>query len=699
MQAIESPHPMARKLAKTPRPGDLGRKDRWIGWLAAIGAVAMALRLAHLAWLRHTPIFAVLIGDAQQYDAWARQIAGGQWIGTEVFYQTPLYPYLLAIVFKLAGHHLFLVRAIQAALGAMSCLLLGVAGRRFFGPRAGLAAAALLAIYPPAIFFDGLIEKSSLDLFLMTLLLALIGEFLDRPRWTWLIGAGITLGAFTLNRENARVLYPIVAVWLFAYSRSTPLKTRAAWAVVFTAAVAAVLIPVGARNYYVSGDFLISTSQFGSNFYIGNHLEAQGGYQALVPDHGNASFERDDATKGAEAGTGRTLSPAEVSDYWFHRTLDDIRREPIGWMRLLGRKLLLTLNEVEAVDTESIEVYADYSPILRALLWFNFGIVLPLAVLGAWLTRRDWRRLAILDAMFIGLAFSVAIFYVLARYRFPIVPIAMLFAGVTVAGAPAAIAARRRTPGLMPGVLLALIVAGIANTPMRTSYDETRLNLGTELIRAGRPAEAVPLLEQASAQAPREAPPHFNLGLALDGVGDTRRAIDEFAEAVHLRPDDAAARENLAGDLWRADRRPEAIVQYQEGARLRPADALAQNNLATALLQDGKIADAVPHLEAALKLKPDYAEAHSNLALVDQSLGNVPAALQHFAEAARLRPDNYGIHLNYGNLLIRLGRTSEAIDQYERALPLAQSAGEADLVEQITAALREWRARPPAARR
>ena len=108
---------------------DVGRKDRWIGWLAAIGIAALALRLAHLAWLRHTPVFVVLIGDALQYDAWARQIAGGQWIGTEVFYQTPLYPYLLAIVFKLAGHHLLLVRAIQAALGAMSCVWLCVAGR------------------------------------------------------------------------------------------------------------------------------------------------------------------------------------------------------------------------------------------------------------------------------------------------------------------------------------------------------------------------------------------------------------------------------------------------------------------------------------------------------------------------------------------------------------------------------------------
>ena len=44
---------------------------------------------------------------------------------------------------------------------------------------------------------------------------------------------------------------------------------------------------------------------------------------------------------------------------------------------LLGRKILMTLNASEAVDTESIEEYADYSPVLRVLLWFTFDRPLP----------------------------------------------------------------------------------------------------------------------------------------------------------------------------------------------------------------------------------------------------------------------------------------------------------------------------------
>ena len=49
---------------------------------------------------------------------------------------------------------------IQALLGAAACVLLGLAARRFFNQAVAIVAAVMLAIYPPAIFFDGLIQKS-----------------------------------------------------------------------------------------------------------------------------------------------------------------------------------------------------------------------------------------------------------------------------------------------------------------------------------------------------------------------------------------------------------------------------------------------------------------------------------------------------------------------------------------------------------
>ena len=76
------------------------------------------------------PYFSTLMGDARGYDQWAQRLAGGDWIGTDVFYQAPLYPYFLGLVYAVAGHDLMAVRLVQAVLGSLSAVLVGYAAAR-----------------------------------------------------------------------------------------------------------------------------------------------------------------------------------------------------------------------------------------------------------------------------------------------------------------------------------------------------------------------------------------------------------------------------------------------------------------------------------------------------------------------------------------------------------------------------------------
>src|SRR5437899_24001 len=70
------------------------RDDR--PWFAlAIFAVALLVRLIHVWQIRRSPYYSTLLGDSRGYDDWARQIAAGDWLGHDVFYQAPLYPYVL----------------------------------------------------------------------------------------------------------------------------------------------------------------------------------------------------------------------------------------------------------------------------------------------------------------------------------------------------------------------------------------------------------------------------------------------------------------------------------------------------------------------------------------------------------------------------------------------------------------------------
>src|SRR5688500_444401 len=128
--------------------------------LFLIVAVALAVRLIHIWQIKPSAFFDTLLGDANGYDQWAQRLAAGDWIGSEVFYQAPLYPYVLGMIYAIFGRDLLVVRIVQALIGSASCVLLGMAGARFFSKRVGLIAGLGLALWPSAIFFDGLLQKS-----------------------------------------------------------------------------------------------------------------------------------------------------------------------------------------------------------------------------------------------------------------------------------------------------------------------------------------------------------------------------------------------------------------------------------------------------------------------------------------------------------------------------------------------------------
>ena len=233
--------------------------------LLGVFGLALGLRAWHLLALRRSPFFDVLMGDSLGYDSWARRIAAGDWMGGEVFYQAPLYPYFLGALYAALSDDLLVVRFVQALFGSLSCVLLALAAGRFLRSRAaGVAAGVLLAIYAPAIFHDGLIQKSALDLFWLCGLLWLLSRIQDEPRALAAGAAGACLGALTLTRENAGVLLLPIALWLWLRFRTLG-WFRVALVAALLAGLVAILLPVALRNRSIDGGFHLTTSQFGPN--------------------------------------------------------------------------------------------------------------------------------------------------------------------------------------------------------------------------------------------------------------------------------------------------------------------------------------------------------------------------------------------------------------------------------------------------
>jgi 4-amino-4-deoxy-L-arabinose transferase-like glycosyltransferase len=246
--------------------------SRQLNILLGVALLALVLRLSYVWQISHAPFFDLRIGDARAYHEWALRIARGDWLGKGVFYQAPFYPYFLAVVYKWFGASAAMVRFVQAVIGAGTCVLLAAAGMALFGEY-GAIAGLLLAIYPPAIFLDGLLEKSALVSFFTAALLYLVATGHARSR---VFFAGAILGLLSLTRENALLLAAPVLLWLLVH------EGRPLAAATFVAGCLLVLLPVGIRNYTAGGEFHLTTSQFGPNFYIGNHAGAKGLYEPLV---------------------------------------------------------------------------------------------------------------------------------------------------------------------------------------------------------------------------------------------------------------------------------------------------------------------------------------------------------------------------------------------------------------------------------
>ncbi|MGH9383446.1 MAG: glycosyltransferase family 39 protein [Vicinamibacterales bacterium] len=629
--------------------------------LAGLAVLAGALRLIHIRALSKAPVFSVLLGDSKRYVEWASEIAGGNWLGSGAFYQAPLYPYVLATIFSVFGESIEIIRIAQALAGGLACVLVAVAGRWFFNWQTGLAAGVALAAYPPAIFFDGHIQKSSLDVLLMAAAIVAVAKYQSDAKSRSLILLGLSLGCLTINRENARVFYPLLVAWLLVRNRDAALKHRLQTIAVFSLAALVPIAPVAIRNYHVAGELLVSTSQLGSNFYIGNHQGASGVYEPLVPDRASVIYEQEDAVRLATTAVGRPLSASEVSNYWFVRTVDEIRRDPGGWTRLMFRKLLLSVNAVETMDTESIEFHTSYSPVLRALAPITFGVVLPLAVAGIVLTVADFRRLAVLYG--IGLVFigSVVLFFVLARYRYPVVPVVMLLAGAAIAGAGDAW--RRRPRRLMVATSCAIAIAIVVNRPIRATSEESYANFGAELLRLERPYEAIPLLVKAVELLPNAATVHRDLALAHLKGGDPASAAREYATSARLEPDDPANHRELAVAAEAAGDRTTALNGLREAARLEPSNVSTQTKLGDLLVRLGKPVEARVVYERALL-----------------SAGANPQ-------------ETVGLQVRIASLDVNDGRFPEALRRLEGAAAMARSSGQTALASDAEATIQALRRR------
>jgi tetratricopeptide (TPR) repeat protein len=486
------------------------------------------------------------------------------------------------------------------------------------------------------------------------------------------------MGLLALTRENALLLIGVTAVWALLTARKQ--------LVPFAVGLAIVFAPVVVRNYSIDGGIYLTTSQFGPNFYIGNNPSSDGTYAPIRFGRGSPEYERVDATEVAEAAVGRTLSPAEVSSYWTERALNFITSQPGRWLRLTGRKVMLLFNRSEMIDTEAQESYGEFSTPLRVLGWFtHFGILVPLALLGMISSWPERRRLAIVYALAAAYAISVVMFYVFARYRYPLVPFLLLFAAAPVhrfdstqrwwrtlfvaQGKPAWLA--------LASVTAVAIFANIAALDATLMKSITENNLGTALLEQQRYDEAIAHHQRAIAIMPAYAPGYNNLGAALRAAGRLDEAIAQYQKALELKPDFASASYNLANAQLEQGKTGDSVESFRKALAANPTSVEAHNNLGIALANRGDADGAIAEFRAALAIDDRSVHAHRNLGNMLFDRGEQAEGLAHLERAVEIAPNEPEATYDIGTILLQGQRFGAAAARFEAALKIKPDWAEA----------------------
>jgi tetratricopeptide (TPR) repeat protein len=224
-------------------------------------------------------------------------------------------------------------------------------------------------------------------------------------------------------------------------------------------------------------------------------------------------------------------------------------------------------------------------------------------------------------------------------------------------------------------------------------------NLAHHLNETNRPAEALPLLEEALRIRPEYPEAHVNRGRSLFLLGRMEEAIPEFEKTLALRPRDAVALNNLAFSRMNQGDLAETVRLYALALETQPAWAEIQHRAGIVQIMQGDAEGGGARLQRAASLEPAHDEyashargwaalrrdpgdaspdaarlrdylvvSHQQAADVLGRRGRLEDAARQLALAAQRAPTRAELHENAGLAWSRAGRPAEAFAAFEAAV-------------------------------
>src|SRR5262245_15149783 len=233
--------------------------------------------------------------------------------------RTPGYPVFVAAIYKVFGvGNDVAVTIAQAFVFAAICLLVYAIGRRIAGPRTGIAAAAITAVFPPLPYFGALVLTELWTAFMLTAAMWALVRAVDSRRVFDFAIAGVLFSGTTLVRPAFVLLPYFLAIGLpLLVRRQRERHMLVRWAVLVVAATIT-LAPWFAYNYASFGRLTLSPAGgIGRGLWEGAwQARWPGRVQAALTSLADSDIDRGTLDQRVQALAGEAhLDPGSMLQY------------------------------------------------------------------------------------------------------------------------------------------------------------------------------------------------------------------------------------------------------------------------------------------------------------------------------------------------------------------------------------------------
>lgn len=355
----------------------------------------------------------------------ARSIALGEGFSNPLFektgptaWMTPLFPYLVAAVFKTTGIYTkasaIILLSLNSLFSALTCVPVFFIARKSFGEKAAVWSAWAWALFPYAIYFSvEWIWETCLTALLLSLLFLITLRLEHTPQLGPWVGFGLLWGVTALTNPSVLSLLPVFVIWACYRLR----KNGQLWAMQAAVALLALVIvvtPWFVRNYQTFHQFI----PFRDAFWLVMHVGNNGDSSHWAPDEAHPSSNTKEEQEFNRLGELNYMSLKR------REVIQLIRSHPGGYVWLTLRRFLFAWTGFWSFSREYLaKEPGDPWNVLMSM------IVLVLVLIGLRHAFQEKKSYAILYASILILFPLVYYFsFTQMSYRHPIDPFVAILA-------------------------------------------------------------------------------------------------------------------------------------------------------------------------------------------------------------------------------------------------------------------------------